>query len=185
MRRLSLACCVCECIVRCGNGISPCRTQPSLRKFSVWAPGGAETGSSFGEQGGMWICYRHSDTGLRVAQSEDELRQVLYRVANVSRSEVSEAVRSLYDECADVDLNRFYMFDFLQTIRGIAVCFDHECFIAAITLCGKLLEVRLKETLHRHCVLFGQRSTIGELLHKVRNNCPKSISIPASTIPRE
>lgn len=126
----------------------------------------------FGAEGGMWIGYRLSDRGRALGVSEVELRRAVAELTGGPRTEVSEAVASLLDECRSADLNEVYREDFLKTLDEIRICFDEGCFIAAIGLCGKILEVCLKEVLHRHNLQFDPNSMVGTLIKAIRERAP-------------
>ena len=80
-------------------------------------------------------------------------------------SEFPERIRSELPEPT-------YREDFLKTLDEIRICFDEDCFIAAIGLCGKILEVCLKEVLHRHNVQFDPNAMIGSLIRTRRERAP-------------
>ena len=126
----------------------------------------------FGAEGGMWIGYRLSDRGRALADSEEELRFVSAELTGGPRTEVSEAVAALLRECRESKLNDTYRDDFLTTLDEIRICFDQGCYMAAIGLSGKILEVCLKEILLRHQVEWRKRATIGELIKTVRERVP-------------
>lgn len=133
----------------------------------------------FGAEGGMWIGYRLSDRGRALAGVEAELRRAVAEVTGGPKTEVSEAVAALQKECQEARLNEMYQDDFLKTLDEIRICFDEGCFIAAIALCGKVLEVCLKEVLLRHNLQWRERAMIGELLETVRGHVPGEYIDPA------
>jgi hypothetical protein len=133
----------------------------------------------FGAEGGMWIGYRLSDLGRRLASSDDQLRRAVAALVGGPRTEVSEAVALLQQECALAKLNEAYREDFLKTLDEIRICFDEGCFIAAIALCGKILEVCLKEVLIRHGQQFEPTAMIGSLLRTVRERVTGEYSDPS------
>jgi hypothetical protein len=122
----------------------------------------------FGAKGGMWIAYRLTEKGLKLSKPEGDLRGAVVDLTGDARSEVSQAVRSLLDECQSKEINENYKLEFLRTIEEIAICFDDECYIAAIGLCGKVLEVVLKEILLRHGVNFDSNMMVGTLIKLIR-----------------
>jgi hypothetical protein len=133
----------------------------------------------FGAKGGMWIAYRLTEKGLKLSRSEDDLRMAVADLTGDARSEVSQSVRSLLDECGTKNLNENYKNEFLRTIEEIAICFDDECYIAAIGLCGKILEVVLKEILLRHNVGFEPKMMIGSLIKLIREKVPNEYLDPS------
>lgn len=89
------------------------------------------------------------------------------------KTEVSEAVAALQTECAQAQINEAYREDFLVTLNEIRICFDDTCFIAAIGLCGKILEVCLKEILQRHNVQYDPNAMVGTLIKAMRDRVPQ------------
>jgi hypothetical protein len=122
----------------------------------------------FGAEGGMWIGYRLSDRGRELALSDTDLRRAVADLIGGPRTEVSEAVALLQKECRDAEVNEVYREDFLKTLDEIRICFDDGCFIAAIGLCGKILEVCLKEVLLRHKLQFDPNAMVGTLIKSIR-----------------
>ncbi len=126
----------------------------------------------FGAKGGMWIGYRLSDRGRELAASESALRLAVGEITGGPRTEVSEAVASLQKECNEAQINEIYRDDFLKTLDEIRICFDEGCFIAAIGLCGKILEVCLKEILLRHNIQCDPNAMVGTLIKSIRERVP-------------
>ncbi len=126
----------------------------------------------FGAEGGMWIGYRLSVRGQELAASEVDLRRAVAELTGGPKTEVSEAVASLQAECCDAQINEVYRDDFLKTLDEIRICFDEGCFIAAIGLCGKILEVCLKEILLRHNVQCDPNAMVGTLIKSIRERIP-------------
>ena len=135
----------------------------------------------FGEQGGMWIGYELTDRGRQLASSETELRRAVSEITGGPKTEVSEAVAQLQQECRAARLNEMYREDFLKSLDEIRICFDEGCFIAAIGLCGKILEVCLKEILLRHGVQFDPNSMVGTLIKTIRERVPDEYMDPTLT----
>lgn len=126
----------------------------------------------FGAEGGMWIGYRLTDRGRELAGSESELRRAVAELTGGPKTEVSEAVALLLNECHESQLNEVYRDDFLKTLDEIRICFDEGCFIAVIVLCGKILEVCLKEALIRHNVQYDPNAMVGTLIRTIRDQVP-------------
>jgi hypothetical protein len=126
----------------------------------------------FGAEGGMWIGYRLSDRGRELAASESDLRYAVGELTGGPRTEVSEAVAFLQQECNQAHINDVYRDDFLKTLDEIRICFDEGCFIAAIGLCGKILEVCLKEILLRHNIQPDPNAMVGTLIRSIRERVP-------------
>ena len=126
----------------------------------------------FGAEGGMWIGYRLSDQGRHIAGSETDLRRAVAELIGGPRTEVSEGVALLRQECENSRFNELYKTNFLGTLDEIRICFDNECLIATIVLCGKILEVCLKEILSRHNVEYDPNSMVGPLIKLIRERVP-------------
>ena len=126
----------------------------------------------FGEKGGMWIGYELTEQGRNLSESEVELRRAVAELIGGPRSEVSEAVVSLREECSRASINPNYRDDFLRTLEEIQICFDDECFNATIGLCGKIMEVCLKVLLIRNGVQFDPNSMMGPLLKMIHEKVP-------------
>ena len=133
----------------------------------------------FGSKGGMWIGYQLTERGRVLAASEEALRREVGGLTGDARSEVSEAVSNLQAECGGVQLNKVYRDDFLQTLHEVRICFDDECYIAVIALCGKILEVCLKETLLRHSITPDPNAMVGSLIKSIRDRLPDLYLDPA------
>ena len=132
----------------------------------------------FGAEGGMWIGYRLSARGRELAASETELRRAVAELTGGPRTEVSEAVALLQRECQEAQINEMYREDFLKTLDEIRICFDTGCFIAAIGLCGKILEVCLKEVLIRHSIQCDPNAMVGTLIKSIRERVPNEYLDP-------
>lgn len=126
----------------------------------------------FGARGGMWIGYRLSDRGRELAGSEPELRRAVADLTGGPKTEVSEAVSQLQEQCCQAQINELYRDDFLKTLDEIRICFDDGCYIAAIGLCGKILEVCLKEILLRNNIQCDPNAMVGTLIKTIRERVP-------------
>jgi hypothetical protein len=132
----------------------------------------------FGAEGGMWIGYKLSDRCRELAASESDLRLAVSELTGGPKTEVSQAVADLQKECQKAELNQNYREDFLKTLDEIRICFDEGCFIAAIGLCGKILEVCLKEVLLRHQVIVDPNAMVGTLIKSIRERVPSEYVDP-------
>lgn len=133
----------------------------------------------FGAEGGMWIGYQLSDYGRQLSNSENDLKRAVAELIGGPKTEVSEAVISLQEECQKSKINELYQEDFLKTLDEIRICFDEGCFIATIGLCGKLLEVCLKEMLIRNGVSFDPNAMVGSLIKSIQKNIPEEYTDPS------
>ena len=132
----------------------------------------------FGSDGGMWIGYCLTDRGRALADSEVDLRKAVSELTGGPKTEVSEAVALLQSESQQASINENYREDFLKTLDEIRICFDEGCYIAAIGLSGKILEVCLKEVLLRHGVQYDPNAMVGTLIRSVRERVPSEYIDP-------
>ncbi|MBV6474449.1 MAG: hypothetical protein JPMHGGIA_02758 [Saprospiraceae bacterium] len=133
----------------------------------------------FGKNGGMWIGFKLSETGRNLANSEDELRRIVGELIGGPKTEVSESVLLLQKECEKAKINAAYRDDFLKTIDEIRICFDEACYIATIGLCGKILEVCLKEILYRNEIVCDPNAMVGNLLKSIKEKLPSEYLDPS------
>jgi hypothetical protein len=133
----------------------------------------------FGADGGMWIGYRLTEHGQLLAKSDTDLRRAVAELIGGPRTEVSEAIAQLREECNDGSINAIYKDDFLATLNEIQICFDNECFIATIGLCGKILEVSLKEILIRNEIQYDANFMVGKLIALIKERAPDEYIDPS------
>lgn len=133
----------------------------------------------FGAAGGMWIGYKLTEEGRRLAASDMELRFAVAELTGDARSEVSSSVKELRAECETAAINANYREEFLHTLDEIGICFDDECYIATIGLCGKILEVCLKEILYQNNIEIPAQCMIGQLIKLINQNLPRIYTDPA------
>ena len=62
--------------------------------------------------------------------------------------------------------------DFLATLNKLRLPFDAGCYSASICLCGKVLEVCLREILQRHGVQIDPSAPVGSLLGSIGKLAP-------------
>ena len=126
----------------------------------------------FGSKRGMWIGYSLTDFGRSLTDSEQKLREAVAELTGDAKHEVSQSVFDLLEECSRSEINETYQQDFLRTLEEIAICFDDDCYIATIGLCGKNLEVCLKEILIRHKIGFDVNWMVGTLIKTIKEKIP-------------
>lgn len=122
----------------------------------------------FGIDGKKWIGYSLTEKGRNLIDDEQALKFTLADLIGGPKNEISQSITSLIEECKTAGLRESYRKDFLKTLEEIAICFDHECYIASLSLSGKILEICLKEILERLGVTIDPNSAIGTLLKKIR-----------------
>jgi len=133
----------------------------------------------FGKNGGMWIGYSLTERGRELAPSEVQLRRAVAEITGGPRTEVSESVAMLLEECRHAQINEIYRDDFLRSLEEIGICFDQGCFIATIGLCGKILEVCLKELLLRNDIRVDPNFMVGKLIKTIRERVVDEYLDPA------
>ena len=133
----------------------------------------------FGARGGMWIGYELTEKGRKLSGSETELRYAVASLIGGPQGEVSEAVVSLRQECTNARLDEAYRENFLKTLDEIRICFDAECYIAVMALCGTILEACLKEILLRYEVHFSDNWMIGRLIREINERIKEIYIDPA------
>ena len=123
----------------------------------------------FGANGGMWIGYALTEKGHECAQDDTILDQIISAIVPPV-NEVSESVRDLADQCRNSNIDTNYKEDLVRTIDEIAKCFENDCHIAVISMCGKVMEVCLTQILIRNEIDPTEYRMIGRLLGAVRAN---------------
>lgn len=68
----------------------------------------------FGAEGGMWIGYRLTEFGHKTATSEPDMRRAVAGLICGPKTEVSEAVAALLQECIEAQINEVYRDDFIK-----------------------------------------------------------------------
>ncbi len=126
----------------------------------------------FGNNGGMWIGYTLSKKGLACGKDAGLLEEHLSGLVEKPINEVSKSVYDLIEVCRIKSINSNYKDDFIRTLEEIAICFQNECYIATITLCGKILEICLTDILQRNNIDTTNIKMIGNLIRKVKDNVP-------------
>ena len=125
-----------------------------------------------GVNGGMWIGYQLTDRARDITKSPETLNRECGALCGGPRHTVSEEVLKLRDECIACEINDDYREDFLRTLEEIQICFDAGCYNATLGLCGKIVEVCLKEALIRNSVSFDPNNMIGALIKLMREQVP-------------
>lgn len=133
----------------------------------------------FGKNGGMWIGYTLSEKGFKCGADKEYFEEVLSTLEENPINEVSQSVIDLVEICKKSAINPNYKDDFIKTLQEVSICFQHECFIATIALCGKLLEVCLKEILFRNDINSDNVFMLGNLIKKVKSDVPNEYLDPS------
>ena len=172
-------------IIKLGEKFYPKITDPSESKFLLEigvAPVTAhieklslmglvkDASPIFGKNGGMWIGYSLSDKGYECANNEEIFNEYISKLKEKPTNEISNSVRTLIELSKNSNINPNYKDDFIATLNEIAICFDNECYIATISLCGKILEITLTEIIKRNNIIVGERVMLGQLIKKIKEN---------------
>jgi len=126
----------------------------------------------FGKNGGMWIGYGLSEDGLACGKDENLLNKTLEGLFEKPINEVSKSVYDLIKICEQRQIKANYKNDFIRTLEEIAICFQNDCYIATITLCGKILEICLTDILRKNDIDTTGIRMIGQMLKTVREKIP-------------
>lgn len=135
----------------------------------------------FGKNGGMWIGYSLSEEGFNSANNETLFNNYISELQQKPTNEISNSVRDLIVLSKESNINLNYKDDFIKTLEEIAICFDNECYIATISLSGKILETTLTEILQRNNIEIGERDMLGKLIRKIKDNKVNEYIDPALT----
>jgi hypothetical protein len=133
----------------------------------------------FGKNGGMWIGYTLSEMGIRCGNDPDFLEKMLSTWIEKPIHEVSQSVYDLVEVCKTNPIDPNYKQDFIRTLEEVAICFQHECYIATIALCGKILEVCLTDILKRCNIDTANIKMLGNLIRKVKDSVPTQYLDPS------
>lgn len=133
----------------------------------------------FGSAGGMWIGYTLSEQGLEMAGDLPNFRELLIQKGTPPENEVSLAVEKLKVESEEKNIPDNLKPDFLNTLHEISVCFRNDCYIASISLSGKVLEICLRDILDQNQVTLERTPTIGYLLTRIRQSVPDQYLDPS------
>lgn len=92
--------------------------------------------------------------------------------SEASQSDAARQIRALLQPKFQESIPPHFRDDFFRTLKEIRDCHVIGCHIAAISLCGKILEIALKMILERNAVNYDAADTIGQLLRRVREQLP-------------
>jgi len=123
-----------------------------------------------GTDGKAWIFYSLTDLAMECKGNADKLRAILIKASEPPLNEIAQAIKDLADLCDGSDINPNFKADYVRTLDEIAICFNHDCYIATITLCGKILEISLTDILQRNGIDTSNDRMIGQLIHYAREN---------------
>jgi hypothetical protein len=117
-----------------------------------------------GTDGKAWIFYSLTDLAMECKGNADKLRAILIKASEPPLNDVAQAIKDLADLCDGSDINPNFKADYVRTLEEIAICFNHDCYIATISLCGKILEISLTDILQRNAIDTTNIRMIGQLV---------------------
>jgi hypothetical protein len=123
-----------------------------------------------GADGKGWIFYSLTELAIECKGDADKLRALLIKASEPPLNEIAQAIKDLADLCDGADINPNFKADYVRTLDEIASCFNHDCYIATISLCGKILEISLTDILQRNGIDTSNIRMIGQLIHAAREN---------------
>lgn len=117
----------------------------------------------------MWIGFSLSEKGLECGKNPVLLEKILSEIGGKPNDQVSNSVYDLIEICKAKPINPNYKDDFIKTLEEIAVYFGNKCYIATISLCGKILEICLIDILQRNCIDTTNIRMLGNMIRAVKN----------------
>jgi hypothetical protein len=123
-----------------------------------------------GDDGKGWIFYSLSELAIEYKGDSEKLRSALVKASSPPLNEIAQSIKELADLCDGAEINPNFKADYIQTLDEIAICFNHDCYIATISLCGKILEISLTDILQRNAIDTSNIRMIGQLIHAAREN---------------
>jgi len=112
--------------------------------------------------------YELTEKGFRCRQDYSFLQQILKSVEGKTTTPLAINTKRLKDVASKKKIPGTFESDFLKTIDEITICADNNCFIATITLSGKVLEYTAKYIISNK-INYHPNSTLGQLLPIVRD----------------
>ena len=114
--------------------------------------------------GGHWVIHNLVESLGVLAQL-----RLLTSHRKSPESDISRILEEVLEEYKSVVTNSVYAEDLLVSLRELRTCFENNCYIACLALCGKILEIALKQLLLDYSVVFDDRMMIGQLLKTIRD----------------
>jgi hypothetical protein len=91
----------------------------------------------------LFPSYKLTNRGLHASQNPSFFREVLTEDDEVKISEISKHSAELIQKINN-EITHALGEDLEFTIKEIVICIQNECYISAIALCGKVLEISLR-----------------------------------------
>ncbi len=115
---------------------------------------------------GMGFVYRIDPKLVDELSSDELIVSLVSGLFEGPASETASTLAVLLENCERVTINHIYRDDLLASIRELRICFAQECYIACLSLAGKILEISLKQVLIDNNIEFGDKLMIGQLIGK-------------------
>jgi len=102
-----------------------------------------------------------------------ELKKLLYKVKEDAvedgrENEIIQTLTSLQDKITNTRIGQNnFRDDLLQSLKESAICYENKCYIAALALSGKILEISLKIIMDKENINYDDSWMIGTLLKKI------------------
>jgi len=84
--------------------------------------------------------------------------------------DIESSLNFLIKEYNNTKSNNPYSKDLIKTLEEIIICFKNDCYIAVLSLSGKILEVCLKNVLISNGIDFDKNWMVGALIKKIKES---------------
>jgi len=121
---------------------------------------------TFGSSG-IGFSYRINPKLVNELQDDESISKVVFNLFE-PQDETSTTIAELIDKCLNKEIKNIYKDDFIASLKELKICFNNKCFIACLSLSGKILEICLKQLLIDNDIQFEDRFMIGQLLNKIK-----------------
>lgn len=123
---------------------------------------------TFGSSG-IGFIYRINQKLVDELKDDESIAKAIYNLFE-PQDETSNTIAELIDKCLNKNINNIYKDDFITSLNELKICFNNKCFIACLSLSGKILEICLKQLLIDNNIQFEDRFMIGQLLNKIKES---------------
>ena len=118
---------------------------------------------SFGSFG-LGFTYRIKQNLVNELNDDDSILKFILNLFE-PQDETSKTIAELIDNCLKEEINNVYKDDFIASLNELKICYNNKCFIACLSLSGKILEICLKQLLIDNSIKFDDNLMIGQLLN--------------------
>jgi hypothetical protein len=116
---------------------------------------------------GIGFVYRINPKLVNDLKDDESISKIVLNLFE-PQDEASKTIAELIDICLGKEINNVYKDDFIASLKELKVCFNNRCFIACLSLSGKILEICLKQLLIDNNIQFEDKFMIGQLLNKIK-----------------